>query len=124
MLASSSASPETTLPAFSTFPEATLPASSSVSLEGTVSIFAPTSTASSANTSIPAPPVPQPPPLRRSTRTRHPNPKFFGDKYVNLTTAHPIPPTLEPSTGTQALKDSRWRKEIEDQFTALIRNDT
>nr|GLL49517.1 uncharacterized protein LOC109146716 [Ipomoea trifida] len=41
-------------------------------------------------------------PLRRSNRQRRLNPKYFGDKFVNLTTSHPIPLSVEPRTVAQA----------------------
>nr|GMD95338.1 vegetative cell wall protein gp1-like [Ipomoea batatas] len=41
-------------------------------------------------------------PLRRSNRQRRSNPKYFGDKFVNLTTSHPIPLSVEPRTVAQA----------------------
>lgn len=70
------------------------------------------------------PVMPRQSPLRRSTRTRRPNNKYFGDQYINLTIVHSLPPTLEPSTVTQALKDTRWRKAMDEEFDALLRNNT
>ncbi|KAK9074377.1 hypothetical protein SSX86_006975 [Deinandra increscens subsp. villosa] len=64
--------------------------------------------------------VPTPPPKR----TRKTNPKYFNPNFVNNTTVHPIPPSLEPSTHTQALKDPLWRKAMDDEYNALLRNHT
>ncbi|XP_019186599.1 PREDICTED: uncharacterized protein LOC109181303 [Ipomoea nil] len=61
--------------------------------------------------------------LRRSTRLRRPNPRY-SDYVINLTTAHPLPLTLEPSTVAQALKDALWKKAIDEEFDALHHNKT
>ncbi|GJU79037.1 retrovirus-related pol polyprotein from transposon TNT 1-94 [Tanacetum coccineum] len=58
------------------------------------------------------------------SRTRKRNLKYYNEKYVNITTAHPLPTTLKPSTVTQALKDPIWRKAIDDEFNALLHNGT
>ncbi|KAL4570627.1 hypothetical protein LXL04_026286 [Taraxacum kok-saghyz] len=48
---------------------------------------------------IPSPEQPNP------TRTCKPNTKYFNPSFVNSSTLHPIPTTIEPTTHTQALKD-------------------
>nr|GMD80958.1 Transmembrane protease serine 13 [Ipomoea batatas] len=37
-------------------------------------------------------------PLSRPKRQRRPNPKYFNDKFVNLTTSHPVAMSVEPRT--------------------------
>ncbi|KAL4570097.1 hypothetical protein LXL04_025748 [Taraxacum kok-saghyz] len=79
----------------------------------------------------PSPPPSPPPPTPAATtstfhprRTRKPNKKYFNDNLINTTSLHPIPPALEPSTHTQALKDPKWRHAMESEFNALIQNQT
>nr|GEZ60677.1 long chain acyl-CoA synthetase 4-like [Tanacetum cinerariifolium] len=75
-------------------------------------------------------PTPQNPPsvdnqnATRVTRTRKPNPKYYNQKFLNLTTNHPLPSNLEPSIVNQALKDPLWRKAMDDEFNALLHNGT
>jgi len=57
-------------------------------------------------------------------RRRKPNPKYYNPNLINSTTLHPIPPTLEPSTHSQALKDSRCRHAMDSEFNALLQNQT
>lgn len=57
-------------------------------------------------------------------RTRKPNPKYFNSKFVNTSTLHPIPSTVEPTTHTQALKDPQWRSAMDLEFNALLKNAT
>nr|XP_043615796.1 uncharacterized protein LOC122587696 [Erigeron canadensis] len=57
-------------------------------------------------------------------RPRKPNPKYYNSHYVNTTTVHPIPPSLEPKTYLQASKDPLWRKAMDDEYNALLRNQT
>ncbi|CAH9069601.1 unnamed protein product [Cuscuta europaea] len=64
------------------------------------------------------------PPPTRPTRQRIPNPKYFGDPFVNSTTRHPIPTPLEPVSVKQALADPRWKAVMEDEIAALQRNTT
>lgn len=45
----------------------------------------------------------------RPPRQRHPNPKYYNKSFVNHTTVHPLPSSIEPSSVTQALKDPHWR---------------
>lgn len=40
------------------------------------------------------------------------------------TTLHPIPNTIEPTSYYQELKDLKWRKAMDHEFNALIRNGT
>ncbi|KAK9034371.1 hypothetical protein V6N11_050538 [Hibiscus sabdariffa] len=44
--------------------------------------------------------------------------------FVNATTSHPLPSTLEPKTVTQALKDSLCRQAMDDEFNTLLCNHT
>ncbi|KAJ9542092.1 hypothetical protein OSB04_028598 [Centaurea solstitialis] len=60
-------------------------------------------------TPSPVPPVPRP---------RKRNPKYFNDKFINNTTRHPLLTTIEPTTYTQALKDPKWHKAMDDEFNA------
>ena len=64
------------------------------------------------------------PTTNRPTRSRKPNPKYYNPKFLNLTTNHPIPTTLVPSTVTQAQKDPLWRKAMDSEFNALLQNGT
>ncbi|KAK9063757.1 hypothetical protein SSX86_017629 [Deinandra increscens subsp. villosa] len=57
-------------------------------------------------------------------RTRKPNSKYFNPNFVNTATIHPLPPTIEPSTHTQALRDPNWRQAMDLEFNALIQNQT
>ncbi|GJY86579.1 retrovirus-related pol polyprotein from transposon TNT 1-94 [Tanacetum coccineum] len=41
-----------------------------------------------------------------------------------MTILHPLPPSLEPSTHNQALKDPKWRNAMDLEFNALIHNHT
>ncbi|KAM0042350.1 putative RNA-directed DNA polymerase [Helianthus debilis subsp. tardiflorus] len=74
-------------------------------------------------TPIPTP-TPTPTPSSLPTRTRKPNPKYYNSAFVNHTTTHSIPPTLEPSTYQQALKDPEWRKAMDNEFNALLKKTT
>lgn len=67
----------------------------------------PASTPSSHSTlsTSPTPRTMNPP--RHTTKN---NPKYFGDKFVNTSTLHRLPTTLEPITHTQAIKDPKWQK--------------
>lgn len=60
----------------------------------------------------------------RPRRFRRPNKKYFNDKFVNISTIAPISPALEPSSVRQALQDARWKKAMEEEFEALMRNGT
>ncbi|KAJ9560958.1 hypothetical protein OSB04_006118 [Centaurea solstitialis] len=64
---------------------------------------------------------PTSPPFRR---TRKPNTKYFNPSFVNLTSRHPIPPSIEPHTYNQALKDPHWRHAMDQEFNALMKNGT
>lgn len=60
----------------------------------------------------------------RPARNRVPNPKYYNSSFVNYTTVHPLAPSLEPSSVTQALKDPNWRQAMASEFDALIQNGT
>ncbi|MFS7908934.1 putative RNA-directed DNA polymerase [Helianthus anomalus] len=77
----------------------------------------PTPSTPTANLSPPSNPTPPP-------RTRKPNPKYYGTNFVNHTTIHPIPSTLEPTCVSQAFKDPLWRKAMDDEYNALLHNHT
>ncbi|KAJ0852435.1 putative RNA-directed DNA polymerase [Helianthus annuus] len=109
-------------PTTSTAP--TEPTTPSISSSDTESSSATPSTDSpSSNTSHSS--IPSPPPVNsRPQRTRKPNSKYFNPNVVNTTTTHPIPPTLEPTSHTQALKDQKWRAAMDCEFNALLQNAT
>ncbi|KAL8120428.1 hypothetical protein AgCh_017563 [Apium graveolens] len=67
-----------------------------------------------------------PPPAINSLppRVRTRNPKYYNDKFINVTTNHPMHVALEPSTVAQAMKDPLWRKAMDDEYNALIQNGT
>nr|KAJ0213981.1 hypothetical protein LSAT_V11C400194770 [Lactuca sativa] len=72
-------------------------------------------------------PIPQPspsPPPPPTTRPHKANSKYFNPSFVNTTTLHPLPTTLEPTTHTQAFKDPQWREEMDQEFNSLIQNGT
>ncbi|KAL4563236.1 hypothetical protein LXL04_027276 [Taraxacum kok-saghyz] len=62
-------------------------------------------------------PSPQPLPARRPHK---PNSKYYNPIFINTATLHPIPPTIEPRTHIQALRDPNWRKAMDDEFNALL----
>ncbi|CAL2268722.1 unnamed protein product [Prunus armeniaca] len=77
------------------------------------------------NPSLPS--LPPPPPSSRVV-TRSQN-NIFKPKQLHTTTKqsltqHPLPPTLEPTCVSHAIKDNKWRSAMSDEFTALVRNDT
>lgn len=47
-----------------------------------------------------------------------PNPKYL------LTTKHPLLPSVEPTSVSQALKSSDWRNAMSKEFDALIHQGT
>ncbi|GJS02584.1 retrovirus-related pol polyprotein from transposon TNT 1-94 [Tanacetum coccineum] len=51
--------------------------------------------------------------LQRLTHEKKRNPKYFNEKYVNTTSKHPLPQTLEPTTVNQAIKDPLWAKAMD-----------
>ena len=54
-----------------------------------------------------------PPPLRRSSRPRHPNPKYANAALVE---------DIEPATYKEATKSYKWRKATEEEMEALRQN--
>ncbi|KAL4582707.1 hypothetical protein LXL04_007266 [Taraxacum kok-saghyz] len=62
------------------------------------------------------------PPLQ--PRSRKPNPKYYNSTFVNHTTLHPLPVSLEPTTYNQASKDSLWRQAMDSEYNALLQNHT
>lgn len=57
--------------------------------------------------------------------SRKPNPKYYGSTFVNHTTTnHPLPPPIEPTCVSQAVKDLNWRSAMSSEFNALIQNGT
>ncbi|CAL9001359.1 unnamed protein product [Prunus brigantina] len=75
--------------------------------------------------SLPTPPPP-PPPSRVVTRSQNNifKPKQLHTTTKRSTTHHPLPLTLEPTCVSHAIKDSKWRAAMSDEFTALVRNGT
>ncbi|KAK8578862.1 hypothetical protein V6N12_069206 [Hibiscus sabdariffa] len=69
-----------------------------------------------------SPNLPQHHPLPQ--RVRRSKPMYFGPSFVNTITCYPLPPTLEPKTITQALKDPLWRQAMDDEFNTLLCNHT
>ncbi|GKC07292.1 retrovirus-related pol polyprotein from transposon RE1 [Tanacetum coccineum] len=63
-------------------------------------------------------------PIERPARQRKQNPKYFSDKYINIITKHPLPPTLEPTTVNQAVKEPLWRQAMDDEYNFLLQNRT
>nr|GMC94568.1 Retrovirus-related Pol polyprotein from transposon RE1 [Ipomoea batatas] len=57
-------------------------------------------------------------------RTCRPNQNCFGPSFVNIATAHLLISTLKPKAVAQVLKDPMWRNAIDDEFGALLCNDT
>nr|GMD83525.1 vegetative cell wall protein gp1-like [Ipomoea batatas] len=55
----------------------------------------------------------QPQRIDQPKRHRKLNPKYYGDAFVNITTAYSIPPAIEPPTVAHALKQPLWRKAME-----------
>jgi hypothetical protein len=49
---------------------------------------------------------------------------IYKPKKSFLVTKHPIPSSLEPTTVTAALTDSRWREAMSSELTALMRHNT
>ncbi|XP_019168241.1 PREDICTED: uncharacterized protein LOC109163962 [Ipomoea nil] len=68
--------------------------------------------------------APQSQPLRRSGRVRLQNPKYFNSHFVNFTTKHDLPTLLEPTSVTQARKSPEWCNAMNDEYQALLRNNT
>ncbi|KAM0003914.1 putative RNA-directed DNA polymerase [Helianthus debilis subsp. tardiflorus] len=61
------------------------------------------------------------PPNKRQPK---PNSKYFNPNFINSTTIHPLPSTLEPNTHTQAMKDPQWRHAMDLELNALVQNHT
>jgi hypothetical protein len=49
---------------------------------------------------------------------------IFKPKQLHLTTKHPLPDPIEPTTVSQAMKDPRWRSAMAAELNALVRNGT
>ncbi|XP_011016404.1 PREDICTED: uncharacterized protein LOC105119910 [Populus euphratica] len=58
-----------------------------------------------------------------SMTTRFMN-EIYKPKKTFLVTKHPLPSSLEPSSVTVALADSRWREAMSSKLTALMRHNT
>lgn len=63
------------------------------------------------------------PPSRPITRSQN---NIFKPKtpFSLNVSKHPIPPALEPTCVSQAIKDSHWREAMDTEFNAIIRNGT
>lgn len=66
--------------------------------------------------------VAQPVPASRPQRHRRPNPKYYNESFVNITTAHLVTSSIEPRIASQALKNELWRAAMIDEYDALMRN--
>lgn len=49
---------------------------------------------------------------------------IYKPKKSFLVTKHPIPPSLEPTSLTEELSDSRWHDAMSSELTTLIKHDT
>nr|GMD19200.1 probable ATP-dependent RNA helicase ddx42 [Ipomoea batatas] len=45
-------------------------------------------------------------PVLRPHRERHPNPRYYNAKFINVTTTHPLLLSIKPATISQALQDA------------------
>ena len=129
-----------TSPHLNTSPPVLLPTQNETPLFSSAmsSSHVPTSSPSISNSSTPShtvssphSPTPSPPSSDATTsipslppRNRKPNSKYYNSHFVNTTTVHPIPQALEPNTYLQASKDTLWRKAMDDEYNALLRNQT
>nr|GMD79673.1 Reverse transcriptase, RNA-dependent DNA polymerase [Ipomoea batatas] len=90
----------------------------------------PSGTSGSVHTSDSLPPsarhteTTQTQPPRRSMRVRRQNPKYFNSHFVNLTTKHDLPSLLEPTSVAQARKSPNWCNAMNEEYQALLRNNT
>ncbi|KAJ0027681.1 hypothetical protein Pint_36319 [Pistacia integerrima] len=58
-----------------------------------------------------------------SMTTRSMN-KIYKPKQFHSVSKHPIPPILEPTCVSQAIRDPKWRSAMSDELTALMRHHT
>jgi hypothetical protein len=73
---------------------------------------------------MPAPAVPPnnaARPHRMTTRSMN---NIYKPKTSFVVTKYPLPPSLEPTSVTEALTDSRWRDAMSSELTALMRHNT
>jgi hypothetical protein len=49
---------------------------------------------------------------------------IYKPKSLFMVTKHPLPPSLEPTSVTQALTDPQWRATMSSELIALMRHDT
>jgi hypothetical protein len=66
-------------------------------------------------------PTAEPRPHRMVTRSMN---NIYKPKSLFMVTKHPLPPSLEPISVTQALTDPQWRAAMSSELTALMRHDT
>lgn len=69
-------------------------------------------------------PVPLPLITSRPQRTCRPNPQYYYNKFVNVTTSHPLPLSVEPQIVHQDLIDVRWKEAMCAEYQALMQNET
>lgn len=60
---------------------------------------------------------------QRLARVHKPNRKYYNDKFVNHTTAHPLPEAIEPTSATQAKKDLHWKQAMDNELGTFHKND-
>lgn len=58
---------------------------------------------------------------RMTTRSMN---DIYKPKKLFLVTKHPLPSSLEPTSVTEALTDSRWRDAMSSELTALMHHNT
>ncbi|KAL4559915.1 hypothetical protein LXL04_032061 [Taraxacum kok-saghyz] len=109
----------------SAFPTSPHPTHDNVDQTSNDQPSSPTLTSPTSASSTTSSPQPTPSPRQPSqTRTQKPNSKYFNPSFVNSSTLHPIPTTVEPTTHTQALKNPQWRHTMDQEFNALMQNGT
>ena len=73
---------------------------------------------------MPEPAVPQNNAVRPHRMTTQSMNNIYKPKKSFVVTKHPLPPSLEPTSVTEALTDSRWRDAMSSELTALMRHNT
>ena len=121
-------SPTTTASALGTAaPSSPLVASPSTSVPSQVCspLFAAQTGTSSQNLIVSHSPVVslpiEPRPHRIVTRSMN---NIYKPKSLFMVTKHPLPPSLEPTSVTQAFNEPHWRAAMSSELTALMRHDT
>uniref|UniRef100_A0A2N9F5Y1 CCHC-type domain-containing protein n=1 Tax=Fagus sylvatica TaxID=28930 RepID=A0A2N9F5Y1_FAGSY len=73
---------------------------------------------------MPAPAVPPNNAVRPHRMTTRSMNNIYKPKKSFVVTKYPLPPSLEPTSVTEALTDSRWRDAMSSELTALMRHNT